>query len=255
MRKILQTTSMGPISLREIALHFAILLVLFNPVLSQGISASGTCSTQCNDYNTILIDCEVDNDSNTDYNNCVCNDPNFKTTNAACVACYGPGSAPFQFQQACKAVPPDCTVACWSFGLIIQGCADERDQTSCVCSGAYDIQYPDTFNQAFSDCVLCENGGGVAAGWESTCCSAHYGCNGLSSTNSIGVATSPPPTSRPTTIPIVLPSTTSVPSTTTPIEPAATTTCCNAASLQSGVHVGSAIFAGLLICYWQTWMT
>jgi hypothetical protein len=66
--------------------------------------------------------------------------------------------------------------------LILSGCGDPSSSgfEKCMCGGAYDAIYSDTFNQAFKDCVACENGGGAASGWEATCCAKTGGCTGMS---------------------------------------------------------------------------
>lgn len=150
---------------------------------------SDGCSSSCSDYNSILEGCQGDSDS--DYDSCVCNDPNFQPYVNECIACEGTGSDPYQFQQNCKKVPPDCTVACQGFALILQGCGDTSAPGfgQCVCSGAYDETYTTTFNQDFQDCVSCENGGGQAADWEAYCCAHDDGCNGASPAASSEAAT------------------------------------------------------------------
>jgi len=90
--------------------------LLLKPVLSQ---PGDPCYNTCLPYNNVLDSCLHDDTSNSAYNYCVCNADGFAASNAACVACTGVGSAPYQFQQACKSVVKDCTVACVCRDFII----------------------------------------------------------------------------------------------------------------------------------------
>lgn len=157
--------------------------------------SSSACFSSCQNYQSILLGCQHDAGQYNVYKSCVCNDVNFQSYSQECVDCEGAGSAPAQFQQNCKGVVPDCSIACSLFGDILSGCGDPSSSgyEACVCGGAYDPTYTTTFNQAFNDCVVCENGGGHAAEWEQKCCAAGYGCNGLPS----GLAPSGPTPSGP----------------------------------------------------------
>jgi hypothetical protein len=157
------------------------------------------CVNECANYNSILDGCQHDADVYSAYKSCVCNDGNFQTYVQQCIACEGPNSNPATFQQNCKDVPPDCTVACSSFGLIISSCGDTSapGYEDCVCGSAYDTTYTTTFNQAFTDCVNCATNGGIAAEWEARCCASKRGCNGMSPEASAAAATIKPTTTSP----------------------------------------------------------
>ncbi|KAJ3543607.1 hypothetical protein NM208_g3489 [Fusarium decemcellulare] len=160
----------------------AVLLSFVTPFASADID---DCQDACSDYNSILVSCNYDADQESVYDSCVCNTDNFATYVDECIDCEGTDSKPAEFKKSCKSVPPDCTSACEGFGLVIQGCGDTSspDFHSCVCAGAYDEQYSNTFNEDFQNCVTCENGGGQAAYWEAYCCAASddKNCNGMSS--------------------------------------------------------------------------
>jgi len=185
------------------------------------LAQTDSCQNTCGPYNDILDNCQVDADVNSAYLDCVCNDPNFQTANGACVSCEGAGSAPAKFQQNCKKVPPDCTVACSLFSQILTGCGDASGSgfANCVCGSAYDTVYTTTFNEAFTDCVTCENGGGQAADWEQTCCNQGHGCIGIDV--AAGTSATLPAT---LTTPITTPVTTPALTTTAPVQPVSTTT-------------------------------
>ena len=200
-------------------MNLILLFALWTPTAI--LAQTDSCQNTCEPYNNILVNCQVDADVNSAYLDCVCNDPNFQTANGACVSCEGAGSAPAKFQQNCKSVPPDCNVGCNLFSQILSGCGDPSGSgyTACVCGSAYDTVYTTTFNQAFTDCVTCENGGGQAADWEQTCCNQGHGCNGIE------VAGSTSATSTATlTTPITTPVTTPPLTTTTPVQSVSTTT-------------------------------
>jgi hypothetical protein len=144
------------------------------------------CQSNCLAYNNILVGCQHDRDVTSAYQSCICNDSRFSAAISQCVACEGTNSPAYTQQQQCKTVAPDCTVACSQFSLAISGCGSSRD---CVCSGAYDLTYTTTFNQAFRDCVTCNNGGGIASDWEAICCATGHGCNGMSPQASAALAT------------------------------------------------------------------
>ncbi|EPS45541.1 hypothetical protein H072_428 [Dactylellina haptotyla CBS 200.50] len=157
---------------------YVMMVVALSVTTSQ---AQDACADACANYQTLLEFCQHDAGQEAIYLDCVCNDLSFANSNAACVACEGAGSAPDQFRQNCKSVPQDCTQACQLFSGIISGCT--AGDASCVCAGAYDATYPNTFNQAFNDCAQCENGGGTVGSWEQRCCSLTGGCNGIVASN------------------------------------------------------------------------
>ena len=157
--------------------------------LSSTATAQDDCDEPCNDYNNILVGCNFEADQEDVYLSCVCNDSTFGTSIDACISCVGTDSNAEAFKKACKKVPADCTSACQEFGSILSNCGDTSDPgyADCICSGAYDEQSSNTFNEQFMDCVNCENGGGIASYWESYCCATTGGCNGMSSEASQGV--------------------------------------------------------------------
>lgn len=130
----------------------------------------------------------------------------------ACITCEGTNSKPYQFQQTCKTVAPDCTTACSGYGLLVQSCGDTSNPGfgACICAGAYDPTYTTTFGEDFQSCVACENGGGQAADWEAYCCVNGHGCIGTSTAASSGASTIQPTAAAAmttTTSPIVSPTT------------------------------------------------
>jgi hypothetical protein len=207
--------------------------------ISTQVAGQDECADSCSDYNSILVGCQ--SDSGPDYDSCVCNDPNFQSYVDECIACEGTDSDPYQFQQNCKSVPPDCTSACQGFSIILEDCGDTSDPGfgSCVCSGAYDETYSNTFNEDFQDCVTCENGGGQAADWEAYCCASTGNCNGMSPAASSEAAT------------IQVSSTTTAPvSTTTQPVPVPTATSSGAAGDRAantlGLGLGQLLLNGLI---------
>lgn len=169
---------------------FRIVLGLAIALPFAACQSGGSCDASCNDYNSILVNCNHDAPQQDVYNSCVCNSDNFTPYVDECIACTGDDSAPAKFKNTCNSVPPDCNLACQGFGLTLKNCGDTSDPgfRQCVCSGAYDAWYTNTFNQDFQGCATCENGGGQAAQWEAYCCELTKNCNGMSPEASAALA-------------------------------------------------------------------
>jgi len=87
--------------------------LFLKPVMPQ---PGDPCYNTCLPYNDVLDSCLHDDDNNTDYNFCVCNDDDFAVTNAACVACTGVDSAVCQigFQTLLlRVIIMSCMLACF----------------------------------------------------------------------------------------------------------------------------------------------